>query len=404
MQDLAIDELARRTETTPEHLRELQAIGVLSPTEEGRYGLGDVHRVRIADAFLASGISVDALRRAGEAGAISFRYYDLLHAPPGEPSARTYGELRASLGEEQAALLTQLIGASGLAEPEPGSRLESDEERLLLDLLEIAAATGQPDLALRVVRLFGDSLRRASEAVMTVYQEAVDRVIEPAAGLPNQEIFETYLVPWARFGRLGSRMSAWLSQRHLSNAIDAYSVDSTERYLALAGIVSPRTEAPPAVAFVDLTGFTQLAEERGDERLARVAVGFGRLAEVHARRAGGRLVKLLGDGALLQFPDATAAVGATRELMAGLSDADLPPGHAGVHAGPIIVRDGDIFGRTVNLASRIADVAEAGQLLVSRDVADGLPADRFRVASIGEAQLQGIGQPVELFSAEASGP
>lgn len=401
MTDLTRDELADRTGVALDRLRDLEDTGVLAPATDGRYRLGDIHRVRIADAFLRSGITLDALRRASEAGVVNFDYYDLLHPPPGDPSDRTYGQLRSDVGD-RASLLAELFGAVGIAEPDESSRLDGADEALILELLDVAVATGEPDLALRIVRLFGDSLRRATEAVMTVYDEAVGHVVEPAGGLPSQDVFDRYLLPWARFAQAAPRLGTWLTQRHLSNAIDAYSVNSTEHFLALGGFVPERTDAPPAVAFVDLSGFTRLAEERGDEPVARVALDFGRLAEQHARRTDGRLVKLLGDGVLLRFPHAAAAVDATLGLMDALAGAGLPAGHAGIHAGPVIVRDGDIFGRTVNLASRIADVAESGQLLVTRSVATAIPPDRFVARPVRHAELPGIAEPVELFLVSAA--
>jgi class 3 adenylate cyclase len=107
-------------------------------------------------------------------------------------------------------------------------------------------------------------------------------------------------------------------------------------------------------------------------------------------------VKLLGDGALLRFPSATTAVDSTLALLDALGPAALPAGHAGIHAGPIIVRDGDIFGRTVNLAARLSDVADPGQLVATSAVAGLLPPGRHAIQSLGAAQLQGIDGPVEL--------
>jgi adenylate cyclase len=108
------------------------------------------------------------------------------------------------------------------------------------------------------------------------------------------------------------------------------------------------------------------------------------------------VVKLLGDGVLMRYPTVEAAVRSSLGLLDALTSAGLPPGHAGVHAGPIIVREGDVFGRTVNLASRIADVAGPGQLLVTSAVAEGLPSDRYRLEAVGSAQLEGIGDAVDL--------
>jgi adenylate cyclase len=253
------------------------------------------------------------------------------------------------------------------------------------------------DLGLRAIRLLADGARRATDAVMTVYDEAVGRIVDPAGGLPSQETFDTYLVPWSRVAQITPRLGSWLTERHLSNAIDAYSVASTERFLGAGGFVAPRAQDAPAIAFVDLSGFTRLGEERGDERAARVALEFGRLAEAHAERDGGRLVKLLGDGALLRFPSAGTAVDSVLRLLAALPAAGLPAGHAGIDAGPIVARDGDVFGRTVNVASRVSDVSEPGQLLVTAAVARTLEAGVYVVTAGGEAALPGIVEPVALF-------
>ena len=82
---------------------------------------------------------------------------------------------------------------------------------------------------------------------------------------------------------------------------------------------------------------------------------------------------------------------ATLELLDALPAAGLPTGHAGVASGPLIVRDGDVFGRTVNLAARISDVAPDGRLLVTEAVAERLAGERFVLARTDGALLQGIG-------------
>jgi class 3 adenylate cyclase len=82
------------------------------------------------------------------------------------------------------------------------------------------------------------------------------------------------------------------------------------------------------------------------------------------------------------------------ELLDQLSTADLPPGHVGVTKGPIVARDGDIFGRTVNLAARISDVTPSGQVYVPASIVEAL-AGRFVVVPAGAATLRGVGA-VEL--------
>jgi adenylate cyclase len=257
-------------------------------------------------------------------------------------------------------------------------------------------SSGVPDLGLRVARLIGDGTRRSMEAILTVYREAVDRLVGPVAGVPPSEVNDRFLGPWNRYARIAPELGRWLTARHLSNAIDAFSVTASEEFLAAAGFVAPRAEAPPAIVFVDLAGFTRFTVERGDEPAARMALDFGQLADGYARAGGGRMVKLLGDGALLHFDSLADATDATLRLLAALPSAGFAAGHAGIDAGPIIVRDGDVFGRTVNRASRIADVADAGSLLGPADVASSLPEDRFTLEPMGSVTLNGIPEAVDL--------
>ncbi len=148
---------------------------------------------------------------------------------------------------------------------------------------------------------------------------------------------------------------------------------------------------PPAVAFVDLTGFTRFTEEHGDEVAAGIALRLGEVTAETVAPFGGRVVKLLGDGVLVRFDDAATAVEGTLQLLVALPTAGLPSGHAGVAAGPLIVREGDVFGRTVNLAARISDVAPDGRVYVPATVAAELPARTFDVRPVDDAELQGIG-------------
>lgn len=231
---------------------------------------------------------------------------------------------------------------------------------------------------------------------MSVYSEAVERAAADIAGLPPTETYQRFLEPWARFARLVPELGAWLHARHLSAAIDTWSVAETERQLAASGIVPERQVEPPAIAFIDLTGFTLLTEESGDREAATVAMTFSSLAAKVAEDGGGRLVKPLGDGVLLRFATARAAAEAALEVLERLGPAGLPTGHAGIASGPVIVREGDVFGRTVNLAARISDRAQPGQLLSTSTLASAVSGEGLGYEPVGRVSLQGIPGPVEL--------
>jgi class 3 adenylate cyclase len=101
--------------------------------------------------------------------------------------------------------------------------------------------------------------------------------------------------------------------------------------------------------------------------------------------------------------DATAGVDAALDLV-GTSDGERrTSSHAGVHAGPIIERDLDVFGQTVNLASRIADAAAPGEVLTSQAVADAADGAAFEFDPVGGVSLKGIPDPVPLFRASRIG-
>jgi adenylate cyclase len=392
---LDADQLASRSATTPARVLDLTARGVLRPTADGRYTSGDIHRIRAMDAFEAAGVPIEALVAAGETGRVDFGYYDQLHRAPGVPSDRTYAEFQASLGP-LAERLPTLYVAFGLAQPDPQSRLAADEEAFITELLEMFDATGQTDVAMRVVRLFAEAARQASAATMGLYGDVVEQLDPNLAGLPPLEEYLRVFVPWARVARTIPDLAEWLTTRHMSRASGAYSVEQTERLLEEGGYVPQRPTVAPGVAFIDLTGFTRLSEERGDEVAADVAMQLGELARRAAGRHGGRVVKLLGDGVLLRLPAAAAAVDATLELLDALAAAGLPAGHAGIHAGPLIEREGDVFGRSVNLAARVSDVTPSGEVYVTAEVVGALVGSPHRTEPAVTSDLQGIGE-VTLF-------
>ena len=63
-----------------------------------------------------------------------------------------------------------------------------------------------------------------------------------------------------------------------------------------------------------------------------------------------------------------------------MAEAGLPPAHVGLHAGPVIFQEGDYYGQTVNVASRIADYARPGEVIVSQEVVDASAGRRSRSA------------------------
>lgn len=165
------------------------------------------------------------------------------------------------------------------------------------------------------------------------------------------------------------------------------------------GIHRSQQASPPAISFLDLTGYTRMTEDAGDEAAAdhaHVLVDLVRRTTVHH---GGRLVKMLGDGAMFHFADPPAAVRCGLELVELAPSTGLPPARVGVNAGPLIQRDGDFFGRTVNVASRVADYARPNEVLATADAVPVEAAPGVEFTEIGEVALKGVADPVRLYSA-----
>ncbi|MGA8047815.1 MAG: adenylate/guanylate cyclase domain-containing protein [Dermatophilaceae bacterium] len=178
-------------------------------------------------------------------------------------------------------------------------------------------------------------------------------------------------------------------------------IGAFETLMANAGIHS-RLERPQAVCFLDITGYSRLTQEQGDEAAADLAAAMARLVQRRSGRHGGKPIKWLGDGVMFHFQDPGPAVRAALEMVSDLSAAGLPPAHVGLHAGPVLYQHGDYFGQTVNLSARIADYARPGEVLVSRAVAESAHEDDIVFRHVGPVELKGMSTPTQLMRAEVA--
>jgi adenylate cyclase len=106
---------------------------------------------------------------------------------------------------------------------------------------------------------------------------------------------------------------------------------------------------------------------------------------------------------MVYFREVGPGVTAALDMVDGVVSAGLPPAHVGLAAGPVLRQEGDYFGQTVNVASRIAEYARPGEVLVTQDVVEATGADGVRFDAIGPVELKGINGPVHLLSAHRAG-
>ena len=296
------------------------------------------------------------------------------------------------------AQLPDLFTALGLPRPMPERPLTQADEAVLPAFIEAwGAADMRTDAPLRAARLLGDATRRATEGWVALFMEAIDLDPQRRATMSVDTLGPRMFEPAVRVAQLLEPMATWLLRRHMELALNALNVESMERALEVHGR-RPVSRDLPAIVFADLSGFTRLTDEYGDELAARHASTLADLAVAAAQAFRGRLVKQLGDGVMLAFGRAGDAVGAAFELRRGAEEQGLPPVHTGISAGPVVERDGDFYGRTVNLASRISAVAAPGELLANQTAAEA--AEGATAVPVGPAVLKGVAAAVPLFRLE----
>jgi adenylate cyclase len=346
---LTADEVAMESGTQREIVLRLVAWGALSPGRDGLHEAEDVPRTKTMLALEGAGFGEDSIRWVVTSGLLPVEQLGGMWTVP-QPTGRTYADFLASLGE-RGAHLPAVYAALGLPEPRRDAPTTADEEEVVRELLETwALVRDSRDVYIRAARIAGEGARRMQAATMDLFDElGGPPPTRLARGMSLAEAAE----PSYRLAALMPRLLVWLQTRHAEYELFARVVEFVEHVLARSGRIDRERERP-AVAFVDLTGYTEMTEVAGDERAAAYASELQGLADASARDHGGRVVKLLGDGVMLRFARSADAVAAVDGLMHAIVDAGLPPAHAGIETGPLVVRDGDVYGRTVNIAARVA--------------------------------------------------
>lgn len=152
------------------------------------------------------------------------------------------------------------------------------------------------------------------------------------------------------------------------------------------------------IAFADLVGFTKLGEQVPPEELGAIAARLAALATDVARPPV-RLVKTIGDAAMLVAPDADQLLLATHELVEAAdaeSDA-FPTLRAGLATGEALDYAGDWYGSPVNLASRVTAIARPGTVVATAATREAADEARWRWSPLPSRRIKGVEGPVPLF-------
>lgn len=348
-------------------------------------------RLELLERLHGEGCSLDELKEAVAAGRLTLLPVE--RAVAGEGPRYTAREV-AEIAEVDLEMLLRFRSALGIPIPDPdeprGTEADVEAARRMKAFLDL----GLPeDGMLQVARTIGMGTGRIAEA----NRELIIRtLIRP--GDTERDVALRFAAAAEYMLPLAGPTVVYALQAHLLEQIRHDVIGATDLASGDVGGTLDLT-----VCFADLVEFTRLGEEIAAEELGMVA---GRLEEMASAVAEPpvRLVKTIGDAVMLVSTDAESMVAAALSLIHAAEEEgqQFPWLRAGLASGPTLPQSGDYYGRAVNLASRITNVARPGSVVLDEATRDAA-GDAFSYSYVGERRLKGLDYRVKLYRARTPG-
>jgi adenylate cyclase len=386
MSELTLSEVAQQVGVSPATLRRWVRDGIVPV--DGRWTPAAVAHARIVARLRERGYSLATLREAARSGRLAYGYLEDLFPAPAR--TRTLAQAADETGLEPA-LIERIWTTAGFA----ADSLEQigEDDLQLLRYMAAVLDSGFPLVAfLQLVRVYGQALAQIADAEVKLFHLYVH---EPLMrdGVPGLEIAEAMEGIAAELLPLASPIMDRMHQRALQHFVGQDIVG----HLELEGAGDELGRLRTGIAFADLAGYTRLTEEAGEEEALDVVERFVESVEETLPEEA-RVIKTIGDEVMIVGADPGAlvdwAVG-FQELNAGVR----PAPRIGVHAGDTLYRDGDYYGRAVNLAARVGARAAGGEVLVTEPVVQAA-GGHLAFEPIGEVKLKGFTEATELYLAQ----
>jgi adenylate cyclase len=344
-------------------------------------------RLALLEQLAGEGVTLSELRRATGSGTLVFL-----------PAERVIGGHMRYTAAEAAQLTGVDTGLLKAMRTAAGMPLADEDEPLytqedvdyLRSGMEIAKQVGISDEEIvELNRTLSRGLAPAAEVMRALVMKLV---IQPGVG--EHDLARRYAGAVAELAPTLGPLVTNLLTVQLRQMAQSEAITAAERS---GGRLPGSREI--AVSFADLVGFTRLGELVPPEDLGRLAVRLEALTN-DVVRPPVRLIKTIGDAVMLTSPEPQPLLEAGLSLLEAAEGEgeDFPQLRVGSALGPALSRAGDWFGRPVNVASRITQIARPGSLLAEREVREAAP-DQFRWSYAGERRLRGLLEPVPLFRA-----
>jgi adenylate cyclase len=385
--DLTLAEVAGRAGVKPATLRRWADTGVI-PEYDGTWTPAAAAHARIVARLRERGHSLRAIREASRRGRLAFAFTEDLF--PADEQRYSIDDAATQTGLEPA-LIERILQAAGFSAQEG----MSEDDLQLLRYIAAVIAAGFPLVAfLQLVRVYGHALAQIADAEVRLFHLYVH---EPLMrdGVPGLEMAEEMQGLAREILPLASPIMDAMHQRFLQHFVEQDVVGHME--IDLEGGAADLGRLRVAIAFADLAGYTRLTEELGDELAVDAVERFVESVE-NTLPEDARVVKTIGDEVMVVGSDAAGlvdwAVG-YQELVQN----ERPLPRIGLHFGEVVYRDGDYFGREVNLSARVVARAAGGEVLVTRPVVEAAGSN-LDFERIGEVKLKGFSEATELFLAQ----
>jgi adenylate cyclase len=387
---LSLQEAAARAGVSPATLRRWAREGLVPQYDgDGAWSPGAVGHARIVARLRERGHSLEDIRRATEEGRLAFGYIEELF-PPVDDRVYTLKQAAAETGLEPA-LVERVFAALGMS-PAQTEALSSDEVQLLRYVAAVLAA-GLPLVAmLQLVRVYGQAMAQVADAEVRLFHLYVHEPLM-RTGASGVEMSEAMLAITRELLPLASPVMDQVHQRYLQHFVEQDVVGHMETELDTDALDLGRLRV--AIAFADLAGYTRLTEEEGELEAVDAVERFVEAVET-TLPDDARVIKTIGDEVMVVGSDPVALTDWAVGFQQLYVSRALP--RIGIHYGDALYRDGDYYGRDVNIASRVAARSGGGEVLVTRPVVERA-GPHLEFERIAEVRLKGFTESTEIFLA-----
>ena len=391
-ESLSLKEAAERVGVSPDTLRRWARAGVIPEVDgTGEWTTAAVAHARIVARLRDRGHRLEQIKEAGREGRLAYGYIEDMFGS-GDERGHSLEEASELTGLEPA-MIERFWTSLGL----PATALDelSDDDVQALRYVSAVLGAGFPLVAfLQLCRVYGQALSQIADAEVRLFHLYVH---EPLIrdGVPELEMAEEMEDLASALLPLAAPMMDFVHQRFLQHFVEQDVVGHMESELEDEDIDLGRIRV--AIAFADLAGYTRFTEEEGEEEALSSVERFVE-GVTNTLPDDARVVKTIGDAVMVVGQD----IGALVDWAVGFTSLfeERPEPRIGVHYGTTLYRDGDYFGRDVNLTARVVARARGGEVLVSDAVVDAVRGcSHLTFEPIGQVKLKGFEQPRQLCRA-----